>query len=63
MKRDREGRRGENVRELDAQEGRRTERERKERDALIERGIKGLGRETALEKGPGIHKDDASYDS
>lgn len=32
------------------------EKERKE----IEGGFKGLARNTALEKGPGIHRDDAS---
>ena len=54
------GREEENMREWDAQEGGRTVRERKERDTLIEEAIKGLLRNIALGKFPGIHKDNPS---
>ena len=37
--------------------------EGKERDILIERPIMGLARNLALEKFPGIHKDDPILDS
>ena len=47
-----------NVREWDAWEGVRTERESKERDTLIEGAITWLPRNLALEKFSGIHKDD-----
>ena len=40
--------------------GGRTEKERKERDTLIEGIIKGLTRSIALGKFQGIHKDDPS---
>ena len=46
--------------EWGAQEVGRTEKERKERDILIEGAIKGLARNMALGKFPGIHKDDPS---
>lgn len=38
----------------------RTERERKERNILIEGAVKGLARNMALGKIPEIHKDDLS---
>ena len=41
----------------------REDRERKERDILIEGAIKGLSRNIALGKFPGIHKNDPSQDS
>lgn len=40
--------------------GGRAERERKERDVLVEGAIMGLTRNVALEKFPGIHKDNLS---
>ena len=46
------------MREWDAQEGGRTVRERKRKDILIEGAIKGLSRNIALGKFPGILKDD-----
>ena len=46
-----------NVRERDAQERGRTESERKERDILTVRAIKGLSRNIAVWKFPGILKD------
>ena len=50
----------ENLREWDRQDVGRTEMESKERDILIEGTIIGLARNLALEKFPGIHKDDPS---
>ena len=52
--------REENLRERDDLDGGRIERESKERDILIEGAIMGLTRNLALEKYPGIHKDDPS---
>ena len=46
------------MRERDAQEIGGKVRERKERDILIEGVIKGIARNIALGKFPGIHKDD-----
>ena len=46
----------ENMREQDAQEEGKIERESKERDILIEGAIKGLARNEALGKFPGIHR-------
>ena len=40
--------------------GKRTVRDRKDRDVLIERVIKGLTRNMVLGKLSGIHKDDPS---
>ena len=48
------------MREWDAQEGEGQIRERKERDTLVEGAIKGLLRNIALGKFPGIHKNDPS---
>ena len=53
-------RREENLREQDGQDKRRTETESKERDILIEGAIIGLTKNLALEKSPGIYKDDPS---
>ena len=47
----------ENLREQDSRDGRRTEREIKERDILIEGAIMGSARNLILERSPGIHKD------
>lgn len=47
----------ENKRKRDAQEKRRTIRERKKRNILIKRAIKGLARTIALGKFPGVHQD------
>ena len=49
-----------NLRILNSPEGARTETERKGRGMLIEGAIIGLARNLALEKSPGIHKDDPS---
>ena len=54
------GRKEKNMREQDAQGGGRTGRERKEKDTLIEEATKGLARNMALGKFPGIDKDDLS---
>lgn len=48
------------MREWDAQEGKRTLRERNERDALIEQAIKDLLRNIALGNFQEVHKDDPS---
>ena len=48
------------MRELNSQDGGRTERERKKRDILIEGAIMELARNLAVEKFPGIHKNDCS---
>ena len=48
---------------LDGLVGRGMERERNERDILIEGAILWLGRNLVLGKLPGIHKDDSIYDS
>ena len=48
------------MREQNVQEGRRTEREREERDNLIVGASKGLIRNMDLGKFPGIHQDDSS---
>ena len=45
------------MREWDAQEGKRTLRERKERDALPEQAIKDLLKNITLGKFQGTHKD------
>ena len=50
----------ENLRELDGRNAGRTERKSKVRDILIEGAIMGLARNLAVEKFPGIHKDDPS---
>ena len=52
------GNRKENLKERYSQDEGRTETKRKERDILIEGAIKRLARNLALEKFPGIHKDD-----
>ena len=51
------GCREENLREQSSQDGRRTEIKSKERDILVEGAIMGLARNLALEKFPGIDKD------
>ena len=59
-----EGKKGEGEHEgMGWAKGGRTVRERKERDILIEGAIKGLSKNIALEKIPGILKGDLSYDS
>ena len=47
------------MREHDVQDGARTEMESKKRDILIVGTIMGLARNLALEKFPGILKDDS----
>ena len=54
------GKEEENIREWGAQEAGRPVRERKERNTLVEGAIKGLWRNRALWKFPGIHKYDPS---
>ena len=46
------------MRELDSRDRENTNMESKERDILIDGVIMGLARNLALEKFPGIHKDD-----
>ena len=60
-RRGREGKKGmgeENLKKWDSRDREQTETESKERDILIEGAIIGLARNLALEKFPGIHKDD-----
>ena len=47
-----------NMRKWDSQDGRKTERERKQRDILTEGTIMGLERNLTHRKFPGIQKDD-----
>ena len=54
------GRGQENLTQWDRQIERRTERESKERDILIEKAIMGLARNLELEKYLEIHKNDFS---